>query len=490
MLIAALVACLAQAPAPPAAPDGTSLRPALATLAAKAPGQPGYGLHITTAEGAFIATNLRYDAEKPDGAASLYRIAGPAGMGPYRLGAELAFRSQGRAQLPNGTLVWVNPRFRVMKVVPGGAAERAGLDDDWEIMKVDGRVFDGSLEALVSYLTNRPLVDVQAYKHKGWGSKKEKHFEIHLVKEEKAADPADGRLVEEPVERVPALASLFGAQTTWSELIRLRSQHPRFRAVQVEGAGETLWAVQGVPKPVSVVPAGRSRGRAFDEFFKTGGSGGSGAGPTFLEFWSEDPAAGPRQTKPVALWAEPADGLRPNRLLRLRTRWFRIQEVALEPPDGGLARLRLQPWTPDIPSLIAGATLAQDLGPRPDPALREALEQLANEDLVAWKTRTLPGVLASQSLASAEELVVSLEKGLLTLDLDVKGIRTRLDAAARAEAERKAQAELTGRQGRPAPAALPPSAESERLADLLDQRKAILMAILGNAKQSLASLRR
>ena len=35
-----------------------------------------------------------------------------------------------------------------------------------------------------------------------------------------------------------------------------------------------------------------------------------------------------------------------------------------------------------------------------------------------------------------------------------------------------------------------PAAESERLADLLDQRKAILMAILGSAKQSLSNLRR
>lgn len=39
-------------------------------------------------------------------------------------------------------------------------------------------------------------------------------------------------------------------------------------------------------------------------------------------------------------------------------------------------------------------------------------------------------------------------------------------------------------------AALPPAAESDRLADLLDQRKAILMAILGSAKQALANLRR
>jgi hypothetical protein len=109
---------------------------------------------------------------------------------------------------------------------------------------------------------------------------------------------------------------------------------------------------------------------------------------------------------------------------------------------------------------------------------------------VEWKTRTLPGLLANQTLDADEDLVVRLEKGLLSLDLEVKGLRARLDAAARAEAERKAQAELAAKEGKAAPAAPPPAAESERLADLLDQRKAILMAVLGSAKQALANLRR
>jgi hypothetical protein len=87
--------------------------------------------------------------------------------------------------------------------------------------------------------------------------------------------------------------------------------------------------------------------------------------------------------------------------------------------------------------------------------------------------------------------VLGIEQGLLDLDLQVKGIRSRLDAAARAEAERKAQAELAAKGGQPAPhAQAPPTTESERLADLLEQRKAILMAILGSAKQALANLRR
>ena len=80
---------------------------------------------------------------------------------------------------------------------------------------------------------------------------------------------------------------------------------------------------------------------------------------------------------------------------------------------------------------------------------------------------------------------------MLALDLELKGIRSRLDAAARIEAERKAQAELAARDGKAAPQVqTAPATDSERLADLLDQRKAILMAILGSAKQALANLRR
>jgi hypothetical protein len=126
----------------------------------------------------------------------------------------------------------------------------------------------------------------------------------------------------------------------------------------------------------------------------------------------------------------------------------------------------------------------------PAPIFRESIEQAANTSLVVWKTRTLPNLLATQGLEPTEELVIRLEQGLLTLDLEVKGIRSRLDAAARAEAERKAQTELAAKDGKPAPAVGPPATESERLADLLEQRKAILMAVLGSTKQALANLRR
>jgi hypothetical protein len=109
--------------------------------------------------------------------------------------------------------------------------------------------------------------------------------------------------------------------------------------------------------------------------------------------------------------------------------------------------------------------------------------------LVEWKTRTLPGLLKTQDAAALEDMVVRTEKGLLDLDLAIRGMRQRLDDLARAKAAQQAQASMPGgNQTAPAPAA--PTADSEALADLLDQRKAILQAILGSTKQALALGRR
>ncbi len=467
MLLAPLLFALVQAPPPPTVPAGIVQRPALPALAAKAPGHPGYGIHLTSPEGQFIFSNLRYNALNPKGAATLYRVTGPAGLGPYRLGVQLGFHPKFLREV-NGEK-WYSDMFYVIdKALEGGAAKDAGLDEDWSILKVDGKDFGWNLNALISYLTTRPSVEVLALKRKGWGAgTKKKTFQIQLRKPETPVDPADGVLVTEHVE---ALAPLLRAPAAWSELVRLRAATPRFAALPVDFGGRTFWVVRGAPNPQP--------------------QQGEDATRIFLEFWKEDPAAGPRQNRPDALWAEPSDHVLQGRVLRLPDGWVRARQVTLDPESGRLAQLVLEPWKADTPALLGGATQARELGPGAALADREALEQLANESLVEWKTRTLPGLLANQTLDADEDLVVRLEKGLLSLDLEVKGLRARLDAAARAEADRKAQAELAAKEGKPAPAALPPAAESERLADLLDQRKAILMAVLGTAKQALANLRR
>ena len=466
MLIVPLLCCLIQAPQP----QGRVLlshRPALPALAAKAPGAPGYGLHITTSTGQVIFTNLRFTPQNPRGLANAYGVTGPAGWGPYRLGVKLSgplkyvkLDIEGRYQ---------GQWFKIEEAVPGGAAMEARLDEDWSLIRVDGQDFGGNLNALITHMTTRPAIEVLALKAKGWGyGSKQKTFKIQMRKLDTPVDPADAVLIPEDAE---ALRSILQDLRAWKVLLAQRSALPRFTPLPVDLPGGRLWAVRGTRN------SHPAQGEPPDLIT--------------LEFWGKDPAVAPEQDHPIALWPEPKDGLGNGRALRVENHWYRIQEVAVDTATGRLLKLALQPWTADVPALLGGATLVRDLGPGPDLAHREALEQLANDALVEWKTRTLPGLLATQTLGPTEDLVVRIEKGLLKMDLEVKSIRSRLDAQARAEAERRAQAELAAKGGKTAPAAsTAAAAESEQLADLLDQRKAILMAILGSAKQALANLRR
>ena len=466
MLLALLVVAF-RLPAQTAPPAGVTVRPALPALAAKAPGAPAYGLHISAPQGQFIFTNLRYTEASLAGTATCYRVTGPAGMGPYRMGLQLSYRPKFLREV-NGQKWYTEVFYAIDKALEGGAAKEAGLDEDWSILKVDGQDFGWNLNALIAHLTTHASVEVLALKRKGWGAgTKQKTFTIALKRTEGPADPADGTLVPESVE---ALKPMLGEPGTWSELLRQRSALPRFAAVPVDLPEGRVWAVRGVPNPHPGTDAEKGR--------------------TYLELWREDPASTPKTNHPEAVVTEPPDGLRTGRALSFRGRWLRLQEAAVDPRTGQLLKLGLTPWSADIPSLLSGRALGRDLGPGGSLTAQENLENLGNEALIEWKTRTLPGLLTSQELVATEDLVIRLEKGLLALDLEVKGIRTRLDAAARAEAERKAQAELAAKEGKPAPAAAAPATESERLADLLDQRKAILMAVLGSAKQALANLRR
>jgi hypothetical protein len=135
--------------------------------------------------------------------------------------------------------------------------------------------------------------------------------------------------------------------------------------------------------------------------------------------------------------------------------------------------------------------MVKELGPQKTSTLQESLEHTANDALVEWKTRTLPGLLKTQDTPALEDLVIRTEKGLLDLDLEIRGMRQRLDDLARAKAAQQAQASMPGgNQTAPAAASAASTADSEALADILDQRKAILQAILGSTKQALAQVRR
>ncbi|WP_243384273.1 hypothetical protein [Geothrix alkalitolerans] len=478
MLIAALLAGLLQVGAGPDSPAVPAWEPAHAGLMAKAPGTPGYGVQFTTPSGRLVFTNLHFDPATRDAKMELYRIQGPAGMGPYRLGAELGFHAKEPTQGSNHPC-WFDNFFYAVRTLEGSPARSAGLDPGkyggrfavTALEGVDGKNFGWDLGALVWYLTNRPEVELNLIRRPVmFGGPSRRNPRVTLRKVETAIDPADGFFTAGGIDSA-LIQPWLGHAPLWRDLLILRSRTPRLAPLAVDLPTGRRWLVSAPTDPSAEGP---------------------GKGQRTLEVWREDPLAGPYPyAKALAdLWLEPREGLGPGRVLRIEGQWYRIQTLTTDPATGRPTACSLGPWKADIPALLAGASEARELGSLPSPGLWETLEQAANDALLEWKTLALPDALASQDAQAAAALVLRIEKGLLALDLEVKGIRSRLDAAARAEAERKAQAELATKEGKPARATPAPPVESERLADLLDQRKAILMAILGNAKQSLASLRR
>ncbi|HJV39875.1 MAG TPA: hypothetical protein VJ528_13630 [Geothrix sp.] len=478
MLIAALLAGLLQAGAGPDFPAAPAWEPAHAGLMAKAPGAPGYGVQFTTPSGRLVFTNLHFDPASRDAKMELYRIQGPVGLGPYRLGVELGFHAKEPTQ---GSVhpSWFDNFFYIIRTEEGSPAKAAGLEPDKyggryskvAIEGVDGSNFGWDLGALIWHITNRPVIEVNTIKRPVmFGGPSRKTVRVTLRKLETPVDPADGTFAPGGVDPASIKAWLTH-DLMWRDLLILRSRTPRLAPLAVDLPTGRRWLVSAPTDPTAEGP---------------------GKGQRTLEVWREDPLAGPYPYgKALAdLWLEPREGLGPGRVLRIEGQWYRIQNMTTDPATGRPTACSLGPWKADIPVLLAGASEARELGSIPSPGLRETLEQAANEALLEWKTLALPDALASQDAQATAALVLRIEKGLLALDLDIKGIRSRLDAAARAEADRKAQAELAAKEGRPARATPAPPVESERLADLLDQRKAILMAVLGNAKQSLASLRR
>lgn len=434
--------------------------PAHPGLAARAPGSPDYGLVVTTSVGKFLVTNLAFDPVTREPKAHIYRILGPAGMGPYWVGVELtAETSRAFADLDKD----LPTRFFIIKQIPEDSPARKLFYKGSEVFAIDGQTFGWDPRAAEYYLSHRPEAAWSKVDHTlflGYSIKK-----VRVVaRRAPAAEPDLATL--EVAEPGRALEPAWGDLAAWKALLAARCQSPRSRPCEVQLDSQQFWLVRGQAESKS------------------------GVSPSpVVEFWSANPAGGAWTEALVETTPEPKDGLRLHRVLRAQGRWWRISDLRQD-SAGRLEALAVRPLQPDIPALLKGALIGKDLGPTESIPLREELEGWANKALLEWKVRQLPGVLATNAQPEAEALVMSLEEGLLALDLESKGIRARLDAATRAETERKAQAELAARDSRPVPTAPVGVAESERLADLLDQRKAILMAILASAKQALAVLRR
>lgn len=468
-MMATLAALLPAAPPPELAAE-----PAHPALAAKAPGAPGYGLKVATPRGILLMTSFAFDRATRRPQAKIYLVRGPAGWGPYRSGMEghlsLLGRPGGRPGDPLHA-VWYEPHFSAYGTPKGSPAARAGLDlasPFFAIDRVDGSSFDWNVDALTYYITQSPTVVVEGVKLPMFFGPSYSKRTVTNQRVEVAPGPAEAEL--QPLQtRIEALEAWLAHPSPWRALLQLRSMQPAFAPHAFDLDGAKRWAVLGLGSPSPEAPGKASR---------------------VLEIWQENPESGAFEQGLLDLWPDSGEGFQPGQAVRIRDRWYQIQAFAQDPATGHLTQLGFLPWKADTASLLSGIPASRALGRIQDPPVRESLEESANDALVEWKSLALPGNLAAQDPAATQALVIQIEKGLLKLDLEVKGIRSRLDAAARAEAERKAQAELAAKEGRPAAGPPQSATESERLADLLEQRKAILMAILGQAKQALAQLRR
>ena len=461
------------------APPALSHQPAHPSLAAKAPGAPGYGLQFTTKTGKILLTSLSFEPVTRKPQARFYWIHGPAGWGPYRSGLEECLSYTPAHAKPTNPGKYdgeYSPyhymdHFTFTHPAKGSPAAEAGLENSTygrlRLDAVDGSNFGWDTDALIFHITQNPTVTLQIIKLPGFSTFSPTYRTCTLKNRRIDTPPEPSDAILENAQPNEETRTWLADRKTWADLLMLRSKDPAFALLPLELEGVKLWAVLCPGQP---------------------SQGASRQGGRLLEFWKEEPLTGAFETGLLEVWPEPADGFRAGRALRVGATWYRLQAITLDQATGHLGALSLRPWEADIPALLGGGELATELGPLKAPALREAFEERANDALLEWKTRTLPVQLRAQDQASLEDLVIRIEKGLLVMDRQVRGIRQRLDAQARTLAALQAQADKPGGSQQALPMAA--TEESEGLADLLEQRKAILMAVLGSAKQALANLRR
>jgi hypothetical protein len=103
---------------------------------------------------------------------------------------------------------------------------------------------------------------------------------------------------------------------------------------------------------------------------------------------------------------------------------------------------------------------------------KSQLESILNENLIEWKSNELGERLQKSSSGQLRDLVVQIEKGILRLDSKVHELKDAAD-----EDARQVQAPGAAAPVKQAPVAL-------KMSHLLDQRKTILMVILGTVKRA------
>jgi hypothetical protein len=146
--------------------------------------------------------------------------------------------------------------------------------------------------------------------------------------------------------------------------------------------------------------------------------------------------------------------------------YFRISRLD-RTAEGRLTAIEFAPWRPDIRAVIGGQTA--DTVPGGFDGGTPRLERTLTDALIEWKTRDLPSWLRAATPDKLDEAIIEAEKGMLQLDLKSRLVKDRIDAAAREGA----------------------GAQPERIetAQIIDQRKTIVGAVLGSFKAARAQVR-
>lgn len=443
-------------------------------LAAKAPGAPGYGLQIATSEGKIMVTNLIIDPASKRPSFNLYRIHGPAGQGPYRAGIRISHHPASEVPVNHPfPAAWYGNYFNIDEILKGSAAEKAGLERDKyglrSILSVDGKDFGWDPAELAYYVTNTPEIKVETMKIPLlFGGPSYRTFKIKSDKLATPIDPADGTFESLPPDKLNAtIRAWVQSDQIWTDLFILRSKQERFAPLAIELDGRKLWVV-----------------------YSSGAQSGPGTAPRYLEIWNEDPSTGHFKAGVLDVWPAPEDGMKTGRILRIGESWYRLKNFREDASTHRLTQFEVEAWS-DVESLLSGKSPSEAMGQVNLAGARESLEEAANDILIEWKTRVMPGTLQKEQASALEDRVIHLEKSLLSLDLQVRHLHEQLDERARAKATLQAQAQMPGA---PPPVAVPSAntggPDLERLADVLSQRQAILQAILASTKQALAQVRR
>lgn len=242
----------------------------------------------------------------------------------------------------------------------------------------------------------------------------------------------------------------------WPALTAARNGSVFHTPVQARLGGGTVWAIGDLVPEAVLRPSGESL--------------------VTVELYDADPRQdGPRPVAPTSIIITARRGPGGDEVMRApgsltllsRPDGFFYLGKSERSREGQLTSLEFATWRPDI-SAVMGGQVASDVVGTGHPNLL-MMERLLTDALVEWKTRQLPTWIASADREKLDQAVISAEKGMLQLDLKSRVVKDEIDAGAR--------------QGAGSQPALTEKAQ------LLDQRKTLIGAVLGTLKSARAQAR-